>query len=268
MDILTHTLSGVAVATCVATFAKTKFSQKAKTIFAGALGATLPDIDAISMWSRFDSTFGKLFGLSHSGRMIYGSKLWYSHHAFFHSIIASIVIILFFISLLYVIRRIKKGDSVSFLDFCRTYSIYIIAFILGYWTHLLGDIPTPSSVWGGVGAFWPSKNYIGGTGHIWWWNNYDIFLLIVFCIIINLTVPFISKYIRSKSKVFTTSVFAITLILTLVQINTRKFDYAYEGNSTKYAEMEQNSKEEQKRILGSKLYNSMYKLDKAIRINF
>jgi hypothetical protein len=38
------------------------------------------------------SSFGQWFNLSHSGRVIYGEKFWYSHHAFFHSIVASLLL--------------------------------------------------------------------------------------------------------------------------------------------------------------------------------
>jgi hypothetical protein len=56
------------------------------------LGGALPDFDAISLWSGFDKTFGKLFNLSNSGEVIYFSKFWYSHHGFLHSILASVIL--------------------------------------------------------------------------------------------------------------------------------------------------------------------------------
>jgi hypothetical protein len=55
-------------------------------------------------------------------------------------------------------------------------------------------MPTPASTWGGVNFFWPFKTYIGGTGHIWWWNNYDIFLIVVAVIIINLIMAIVQNY--------------------------------------------------------------------------
>lgn len=266
MDILTHTLSGIAVATVVANYNKTATLQKAKIILVGAVGGALPDIDAVSMWSKFDQTLGAFFRLSHSGRFIYGSKFWYSHHAFFHSLIGSLILAILFLVLICIIRNGKENKNLT--AFLKKYSTYLIAFVLGYWAHLAGDLPTPASVWGGIGFFWPSENYIGGYGKIWWWNNYDIFLLILSCIIINITLPAISKYIAAKARIFTLSVACITLFLILIQVNTRYYDYSYEGNSSNYSLMEKRSKEEQKRILGNRLYLYMDKLDRSLKINF
>ena len=265
MDILTHIFSGVAVATVVANYNQTSSFRKAKIILAGAVGGALPDIDAISMWSKFDQTIGALFNLSHSGRVIYGSKFWYSHHAFFHSLIGSLILGSLFLVLIYLIRRKANIDLPIFI---KSHSIFFVAFVLGYWAHLAGDLPTPSSVWGGIGFLWPSENYIGGYGRIWWWNNYDIFLFILLCIVINITLPAISKYIRVRSRIFTISVACTVFTFILIQINTRHYDYSYEGNSSNYRAMEKNSKEEQKRILGNRLYLYMDKLDRSLKINF
>lgn len=268
MDILTHALSGMAVATCAATFVKGKALRKAKIILTGTLGGMLPDIDAMSMWSRFDSTFGSLFHLSHSGRVIYGSKLWYSHHAFFHSLLASLLIGALLILSVYLVRSIMSRKHPDLCIFIKNHFIYFAVFVLGYWAHLAGDLPTPASVWGGIAFLWPSGDYLGGSGKIWWWNNYDIFLLIACCIVINLTIPAIVKQVRDRAKLFTTLVLSVTLILILVQINTRQYNYAYTGNTSKYAEMEQNSKKEQERILGKKLYRLMDKFDRSLKFYF
>lgn len=143
-----------------------------------------------------------------------------------------------------------------------------MTFALGYWAHLAGDLPTPSSVWGGIALFWPSDKYIGGYGKIWWWNNYDIFLLILFCIILNLAVPAISGYIRQRARIFTLSVSLITLVLIVIQINSRHYNYSYTDNRSNYTQMEQNSKKEQKRILGKRVYGYMDKFDRMVKINF
>ncbi|MDU1889546.1 MAG: metal-dependent hydrolase [Dysgonomonas sp.] len=264
MDILTHALSGVAVATCASAFVPAKPWRRAKILFAGALGGFWPDIDAVSMWSRFDSTIGRLFHLSHTGREIYSAKFWYSHHAFFHSLVASILFAALLLLFIYIIRRKK---ATSFIQFIKSHLIYFVAFILGYWAHLAGDLPTPSSSWGGVALLWPSKEYIGGFGSIWWWNNYDIFLLIVLCIAINLIAPALSKYMQKHRKTFTFAVLTLTLTLILIQVNTRQYNYAY-TRSGKYAEMEANSKKEQERILGKRLYRYMDRFDRMLIIHF
>ena len=268
MDILTHALSGTAIATCAATYVNAGSFRKIKIIFIGTIGGIFPDIDAISMWSRFDATLGHLFDLSHTGRVIYGSKFWYSHHAFFHSIMASVLFGILLVLSIFLLQKISSNKKISLSAFAKNHLIYLVVFVLGVWAHLVGDLPTPSSVWGGIGLFWPSTDYIGGSGKIWWWNNYDIFLLIVGSIIINLTVPAISKKIREKSGIFTTTILAITLAFILIQVNSRQFDYAYKGSTSKYAEMELNSKKEQQRILGKYLYHYMERFDSLLKFYF
>lgn len=258
MDILTHALSGTAVATCTSTFVKTSLKRKAKILLTGTLGATLPDLDAISMWSRFDDTFGKIFHLSHTGKEIYSMKLWYSHHAFLHSFLSSILFGAIFMLIIYISNNKKK-------NFIQTHIIYFVTFILAYWIHLAGDIPTPSSAWGGIALWWPSQNYVGGLGKIWWWNNYDIFLLIVSCILINLIIPSIFKYIKKQARLFSTTILCITFCLILLQVNTRKYDYSSPG---KYAQKEQYSKIEQERILGKRVYRWMVWFDNKLKFYF
>lgn len=268
MDILTHAISGTAVAACAAAFVRTTPLRKVKILAVGTLGGFWPDIDAVSMWSKFDAVFGQLFGLEHTGRVIYGGKFWYSHHAFFHSLLASILFGLLLVLAIYLINRASSKKKASLTTFIKSHAIYFIVFVLGYWAHLAGDLPTPSSVWGGIALFWPSPGYVGGYGNIWWWNNYDIFLLILASIVINLTVPAISKYIRSRTKIFTTVILCITLTMIVIQVNTRHYDYAYSGGTSRYAEMEKNSKKEQERILGKRLYRRMDWFDRKMPFYF
>lgn len=268
MDILTHALSGTAVATCAMNYVPSTFARKFKIVLAGTIGGAFPDLDAVSMWSRFDSTFGKIFGLEYSGKVIYGSKLWYSHHAFFHSVVASVVFGVLLLLSIYPLKTFRNKDPLSFLSFSKSHLIYPLVFIFGFWAHLAGDIPTPASVWSGIDLFWPSKSYVGGYGKIWWWNNYDIFLIIVCCIILNLIVPVLFRYIRKNVRLFTASVLIVGLSLILLQVNTRQYNYAYTGNTSKYAEFEQNSKREQQRILGKRLYRYMERFDGILKFYF
>jgi hypothetical protein len=267
MDFLTHICSGIAGATVVAAFVKKQPAKRLKILVAGAIGGAFPDIDAISMWSRFDSTIGRIFNLSHTGKVIYGEKFWYSHHAFFHSLVAALLIALLLGLLSYSIHSIRhKKTGYTFVTHCKNNFPLIIAFIAGYLFHLFGDMPTPASVWGGVNLFWPGNTYIGGSGKIWWWNNYDIFLLLVLCIIINVGILFIFKQSVQRVAVIVVAVFTFTVIE--IQINTRQYDYAYSGNSIHYSEMEQHSKSEQKRILGKRIYHSMEWLDNHLPVHF
>ena len=267
MDIFTHISSGIASATVVAAFTGKHPVRRWQILVAGAVGGALPDIDAISMWSHFDSTFGKLFHLSHSGKIIYGEKFWYSHHAFFHSIVAALLFAVIFGWLSYSIYKISHRDSKDTFDvYCKNCFLLAIAFTTGYLIHLFGDMPTPASVWGGVNLFFPGSGYIGGSGKIWWWNNYDIYLLSVLCIAINGILLFTLKKKFQRTAIL--SIAALILLLVEIQINTRQYNYAYSGNSTRYSEMEQQSKKEQERILGKPVYSAMEWLDKHLPVPF
>jgi inner membrane protein len=94
MDIISHTLTGIAVGTLSAALFIRSWKSKVAIIFAGVVGRAPPDFDAISLWSKFNSTIGLLVGLSHSGKAICFEKFWYYHHGASHSIIAPIVFIL------------------------------------------------------------------------------------------------------------------------------------------------------------------------------
>ncbi|MDR2936933.1 MAG: metal-dependent hydrolase [Rikenellaceae bacterium] len=263
MDLLTHICSGAAAATIVAAFAPGKPSGRLGIITAGVLGGAIPDVDVVSLWSRFDGTFGRLFGLSQPGRDIYGEKLWYSHHAFFHSLPAALLLAVLFGLIAYGLYRIRRRPLSAYFS---ANTAVALGFIAGFLAHLLGDLPTPASDWGGIAMFWPSKTYVGGTGKIWWWNNYDIFLLVFTCAVLNtLSVLFLKT--RARRRVVTVAAVA-ALALAIVQVNTRHYDYDYTGNMPRYAEMEAESKAEQRRILGPRLYNTMERFDRRVPINF
>ncbi len=94
MDILSHSLSGVAFGTVIASFTDKGFKRKAGVVLLSGFGGALPDIDAISLWSKFDTTIGHFFGLAHSGNEIYFSKFWYSHHGAMHSLLVAGIVTL------------------------------------------------------------------------------------------------------------------------------------------------------------------------------
>lgn len=269
MDILTHTLSGIAIGTVVSSFANSGFKNKLKIVLISGFAGALPDLDAISLWSGFDSTIGDLFNISASGKEIYSQKYWYSHHAFLHSAFAGVLIagILGLISYL-IDSRFKELKIKTFVDSLKRKRIVLVGFFLGFIIHLIEDMPTPASTWGGVNFFWPSKSYIGGTGDIWWWNNYDIFLIVVGVIVINLILHLIHKFVCFDLRKLTVGVFIIGLCFATIQIKTRDFDFAYTDHAVRYQEFEDKSKELQKEILGDKLYRMMEKLDNKLKIYF
>jgi inner membrane protein len=269
MDIVTHTLSGVAIGTVVMSFTKGGFFEKTGIIILSGFGAALPDLDAISLWSRFDTTIGKLFRLDHSGKEIYFSKFWFSHHAFLHSILAGLFIAICIGICSYLIFSWRDKKTISGLVSSLTNQrLILLGLLSGFIIHLIEDMPTPSCVWGGVNLFWPSKNYIGGTGDIWWWNNYDIFIIVIMIILTNLVLGLLRSWIKIDYWKLTISVLIIGLTLTIIQIKSRDFDFNYTGHTPNYDVYENKSKELQKEILGDRIYNYMVSLDNKIPVNF
>ena len=267
MDIICHTLTGTAVGTVVTSFSKKNIKYKLSIILLGTLGGALPDFDAISLWSKFDTIIGSFIPLNNSGKQIYFGKFWYSHHAALHSFTVA-----FFIPLVYVfINSILDNKSLNFLYKnyklkLKSNCLKILSFSFGFTFHLLEDMPTPHSVWGGVRFLFPYKKYFGGFGKIWWWNNYDLFLIIILCIALNLIVLLI-PFLKLK-KLTTSTIFILCSILFIYQINTRKFDFNYTGHTRNYSTYEKKSKELQRDILGEKLYTILNKFDNSINLNF
>ena len=267
MDILTHIVSGLAAGTVVANFGVTKHQPILKIISAGAIGGAFPDIDAVSLWSRFDATVGKWLGLSHTGSEIYFGKFWYSHHGFFHSVAASIIAGFLIGCVVYLYKWMRR-EQVTPLAFFKDHIYIYLAFIVGCIVHMLGDLITPSSVWGGIRMFWPAHTYVGGWGNIWWWNNYDIFLILCLCVVINMILLFTAHWVRVRADV-------VSLIFTLVafgaicfQVNKRDTDYAYKGHTPRYQQLETKSKEDQKRMLNPKVYYYMEIFDQNMPFHF
>jgi inner membrane protein len=269
MDILTHTLSGFAVGTLISSFSGKRAINKLQVLAFSGLGAALPDLDAISLWSGFDKTFGRFLGLSHTGKVIYFSKFWYSHHGFFHSILAAIVLALFIAFAFYFIKnRFGKSNQTSLIAFFQVHSLVGLAFVCGYLIHLLEDMPTPACDWGGVRFFFPLKTYIGGTGEIWWWNNYDIFILVVVVILINGLILCLKKVLKVDIRKIALSVFVVATIWTIILVKARSYDFNYVGQTKNYQKYEQQSKEIQKKILGKRLYGLILQLDNQFNFNF
>jgi hypothetical protein len=116
--------------------------------------------------------------------------------------------------------------------------------------------------------FFPLHTYIGGWGNVWWWNNYDLFLILVLCCAINIAWLFITLRKHTRTRTVPVVVTLAAFVWMTVQISSRRTDYAYEGHTVRYTEMEAASKTEQQRILGPKLYRLMEKFDKALPFFF
>jgi len=258
MDILTHTISGMAAASVVANISNQKWIGKIKMIITGAVAGALPDIDVITRWKGFDGTFGQWFNLTISGDEAFGAKLWYSHHAFFHSLLASVMFGVLLGLIMYFVRSKFKLSKLSLIKVTP----FVVAFILGFNMHLLEDMVTPGGGWGGIAYLWPSKVYVGGFGNTWWWNNYDIFLLANVVVIINVLLFFIGK--KRFVKIAGVLVFVVGFSLGLMQIKSRNYNF----NSRENINKEALSKEIQQDVLGDKVFYMMEKLDVLIPVAF
>jgi len=269
MDILIHTFSGIAAGTVISSFSKRGFLNKTSIILLGGLGGAFPDLDALSMYSKFDSTIGHALHLNHAGKDIYFSKFWYSHHAFLHSILGGLTVALILALIYYLFKsKFRNLNFKSFAQKSYSYRLTFMAFFIGFFIHLLEDMPTPSCTWGGVNLFFPGSSYIGGTGDIWWWNNYDLFLIIFTVIVLNIILLSLSRVLKLSAFKLTPIVFLIGMTFMVFQIKTRDFDFNYIGFSPRYNEFEAKSKQIQKKILGDKVYRFMEKLDAKIPLNF
>ncbi|MEA3444540.1 MAG: metal-dependent hydrolase [Bacteroidota bacterium] len=269
MDILTHTLSGVAIGIVISGFSTRGFPDRLSIIALGGLGGALPDLDAISLWSGFDSTIGDFFKLSNSGKEIYFSQFWYSHHGFLHSLMASLIFCLLMCLTFYVKEAISKRFSIINLwNEIKIRKLILISFASGFIIHLIEDMVTPACVWSGVNFFWPFKTYIGGSGDIWWWNNYDIFLIIIAVILINLIVLSLNQIVKVDLRKIAIIIFLTGFTLSVYQIKTRGFNFNYIGHTSKYQEYEIKSKEIQKQILGEKIFLIMEDFDNRLKFNF
>lgn len=262
MDLITHTLSGMAVGATVMNVTKQKYNKHVFLFLGlGTLGGFLPDVDAISLWSKFDATIGSLLQLKVSGSAMYFGKYTWSHHGIMHSLLFPLFYIALFLSLRYFLTKRK-------LNWKKALPV-IMTFILGYYAHLLEDLPTPASVWGGVRLFYPFDTYVGGSGQIWWWNNYDLFLLVVLLILLQLGWYVVNLKFKTNVKIFGAKlIFFLAFIAFNYQVASRPLSFAYQGHTSKYQEYEAASLQYQKELLGDRLYGWMLALDNMIPLYF
>jgi inner membrane protein len=269
MDILTHTLSGMAIGTVVCSFSKHGFPDRTKIMVASTIGGAFPDIDAISLWSKFDSTIGKFLHLDHSGRDIYFGKFWYSHHAFFHSLAGAISVGFIGWFIIFLLKnKFKEIQLAKIKTALFQPALGLIGFVSGYTLHLFEDMPTPSGSWGGINFFWPSKSYIGGTADIWWWNNYDIFLLAVMVILLNSIVHFIRRFYTFKHQFISIIIFLACFGVGLNQIKKRPSYLSNGRGKSKEHLTEEGSLKIQRAVLGDWLFIKMERLDGVVVVYF
>jgi inner membrane protein len=268
MDILTHTLSGAAAASAIAAFSSRSLKGKFLIIFFGAAGAMLPDLDAVTRWPGFDAVIGKTLGLSQTGRSIYFGQHWYSHHNFMHSLAAAAIFTLAAALIGYIYCRLRSRCR-SASAFIPGASGFLLSFLFGYVMHLLGDLPTPDTVWNGIRLFWPLTTPVGGFGYIWWWNNYDIFLIFLASGTLNTVLIAANRFIKKRLlNPVPTVIFLCMICATLFQVTHRPTSFASAGNPANHADKEHQSLAAQRDILGKRLYGIMNALDRKIPIPF
>jgi len=268
MDILTHTLSGITAATAIAAFSNRSLWKKSLLIACGAAGAILPDIDAITRWPGFDAVIGSTLGLSQGGGSIYYGNHWYSHHNFTHSLAAGAIFTLLGALLWYLGHR-WSPIARSPANFIQDKKGFFSAFFMGYTLHLLGDLPTPGSIWHGIKLFWPLATPVGGFGHIWWWNNYDIFLLLLAGSLAGTSLVFLNHFLKMRSLRYLPAMLGLVIFsATLYQIAHRPIRFSGPGSSFSHAENERQSLAIQKTILGEKLYGIIGAMDRHLKIPF
>jgi inner membrane protein len=268
MDIFTHTLSGMAAASAVAALSSRSLKDKFLMISCGAAGAMLPDLDAVTRWPDFDAVIGNALGLCQTGRNIYYGRHWYSHHNFIHSLAAAAIFTLAgaLIGYLYCRRRSRCSSASAFI---LSTSGFLLSFFFGYIMHLLGDLPTPDAAWNGIRLFWPLPPFVGGFGYIWWWNNYDIFLIFLVGGAINVILMVVNRFIQARPLRYIPALLFLCMFCTaMFQITHRPTSFASAGNPAGHADKERQSLTAQKDILGERLYGIMNALDRKIPIPF
>ncbi len=262
MDILTHTITGTVAGTLVAAYSRRPLKYRLKIVLAGTIAGAFPDLDALSLWSGFDNTIGSWLGLP-KGRSIYFGKYWYSHHAAFHSLFMAFLVPLLWWFIGGLVNRSSNKLSYRLRNRWTVNKLGMFAFTLGYALHLIQDMITPSGSWGGVRLFFPMQEYYGGWGKIWWWNNYDLFLIVALVATINLIVVLINR----KKREICSVVFGVGVLTFAVQLWLRPTNFNG-SNLGVFSSKESKSKSIQKEILPKAVYKKMEDFDNSMNLNF
>ena len=148
----------------------------------------------------------------------------------------------------------------SFESALNYVSIYGLTFGVSYLMHLLGDMTAPAGAWGGIRFFFPMEVYIGGWGMTWWWNNYDLTLVLGFVVVLNLCLIAWIPPLKKGMRYLPLSVCLFAFLLISWQLNTRDYDFNING----YASREKASHHIQREILGKDLHSFMANIDSKL----
>ncbi|MCH2198848.1 MAG: metal-dependent hydrolase [Flavobacteriales bacterium] len=268
MDILTHTISGTAAGVVIASFSTGSLAQRAGIILVGTIAGTFPDLDVLSAWSGFDDSFGSWFNLNESGRQIFKGNHWYSHHGAFHSLTFAIIIPMVANLAGFLWKKRIRRQSVKYRSWIKRKALFMIAFTLGMTFHCIEDMLTPPGPWDGIAFYWPHPEYIGGWGKIWWWNSYDLFLIVLGSIFLNSLILLFAKRIHVKAKSLAPVVLGLAMILFIMQVNNRRTDYSNFIGGKDYPSFEEQSLKYQEEILGPTVYEWMVRFDESLPVMF
>ena len=265
MDIFTHVVAGGLAGGCVALMIRGATARVAAACSWGALGGFLPDIDAATRVPGFDASIGRWLQLQ-PGELIYAGGEWYSHHHFTHSLVAALGAALVVAGLLGLERAVLGAGY----DRARTVRVLVApsALLAGYLLHLVGDLVTPASVWGGVQLLWPLDTMVGGWGWAWWFNNYDLFLVQLAGLAGLGLVSLVPRTRPVLARALPASLLALVLLVCSALLQLREHDYAYRGHAPDYWALEEASLDEQRLILPPELYELMIGFDAAMPLPF
>lgn len=226
----------------------------------GMLGALLPALDEISLWSGFDQSVAPILGISEPGVEIFLGKHWFSHQAFMHSLLACFIFSTFILlSFTFIYKNVIKGAKTYRAAF-QYVIIYSVAFGLGFTAHLLADLAAPAGPWGGIRLFFPFEIYVGGWGMTWWWNNYDLTLILFVATLLNVVLIAIIPPLKKGVRYLPASVCMFASMMIVWQISTRSFNF----NEAGYTTREEASHVIQTQILGEDLHHVMNKMDQQL----
>ncbi|MEM9983536.1 MAG: metal-dependent hydrolase, partial [Bacteroidota bacterium] len=252
------------IGTVVAGLSLVRPAQKVKIVLAGALGGVWADIDGLSLWAGFDRFIGTPLGLSESGFEIYFGTHWYSHQSFFHSILGLLVVtgLFWYLSSLLYAHGLKRARR--WTQAAEYLAPYFYAFAGGYALHLIGDLFTPAGNWGGIRLLYPLDQYVGGWGMVWWWNNYDIFLLLCLALVFNVFSLVAFSMLSKAGKWLPSVIYACCFLLVGFQFHYRNYDFNHQG----YLPREAASHDFQKQVLSEPIYDAMVNLDRKLPVYF
>lgn len=264
MDAVTNVLLGIFAGLIVAGWNRSRPAQRLKLILIGVIGATLPSVDEITLWAGFDEYIAPIFQLDTPGHILYFSKVWYGHQGFFHSLLAaalcSLLIGLVLSTWYYYIERGTSTWQAAF----RYMGIYMATTALGFCLHLCGDLVAPGGPWEGIRLFYPLDQYVGGWGLTWWWNNYDLDLIILLSISICAIFLHTAHPLKKGFRMMPTLVLGCCMLTISWQLSQRSFDF----NVDSYVAREAASKHIQRQVLGESVTQWMEWIDRRLPVYF